>query len=102
MNKAVKTKKITPVTPHAVAPVNQPMSFCMAKAYIDDAWDKRTIARKAIKIVRECGLEGNMLNTSYFCGVCKQTIKDYKAAQKLAINAYRQYMVEIKNTRYSF
>ena len=77
------------------------MDFCTAKHYIDDAYEKRRIARKAIKIVRECGFEGHMLQTSYFCAVAKQAIKDYRMAQKLAVRAYNKCMAEIKNSGYT-
>jgi hypothetical protein len=79
---------------------NTCMDFCTAKSYIDDAYEKRRIARKAIKIVRECGFEGHMLQTSYFCAVAKQAIKDYRTAQKLAVRAYNKCMAEIKSTGY--
>lgn len=74
------------------------MDICMAKSYIDDAWEKRRIARKALKFVRECGLEGHMLQTSYFCGVFKQALKEYRKAQKLSIAAYNKCMADLKNS----
>jgi len=77
-----------------------PMDICTAKYYIDDAYDKRRIARKAIKIVRECGFEGHMLQTSYFCAVAKQALKDYRKAQRLSIAAYRKCMAEIQSNGY--
>lgn len=73
------------------------MDYCTAKGYIDDAYDKRRIARKAIKIVRECGFEGHILQTSYFCAVAKQAIRDYRKAQKLSVAAYHKCMWEIQN-----
>ena len=79
---------------------NQRMDFCMAKFYIDDAYEKRRIARKALKIVRECGFEGHMLQTSYFCAVAKQAVKDYRTAQRLSVKAYRKCMADIKITGY--
>lgn len=75
------------------------MDYCTAKGYIDDAYDKRRIARKAIKIVRECGLEGHMLQTSYFCAVAKQAIREYRKAQRLAVIAYRKCMSEVKRQK---
>lgn len=76
------------------------MDFCTAKHYIDDAYEKRRIARKAIKIVRECGFEGHMLQMSYFCGVYKQAVKDYRKAQKLSVRAYNKCMTDIKSAGY--
>ena len=81
---------------------NARMDFCTAKHYIDDAYEKRHIARKAIKIVRECGLEDHMLQMSYFCGVCKQAIKDYRKAQKLSVRAYSKCMTEIQNSKKAY
>lgn len=80
---------------------NQHMDFCTAKYYIDDAYEKRRIARKALKIVRECGFEGHMLQTSYFCAVAKQAVKDYRKAQNLSVLAYRKCMAEIQSTGYT-
>jgi hypothetical protein len=77
-----------------------PMDICTAKYYIDDAYDKRRIARKAIKIVRECGFEGHMLQTSYFCAVAKRAIADYRKAQRLSVAAYNKCMAEIKSNGY--
>ncbi len=81
---------------------NTRMDFCTAKHYIDDAYEKRRIVRKAIKIVRECGLEGHMLQMSYFCGVYKQAIKDYRKAQALAVKAYTKCMTEIQNSKKAY
>jgi hypothetical protein len=79
---------------------NTCMDFCTAKHYIDDAYEKRRIARKAIKVVRECGFEGHMLQTSYFCAVAKQALQNYRNAQALSIRAYNKCMNEIKSTGY--
>ena len=81
---------------------NTCMDFCTAKHYIDDAHEKRRIARKAIKIVRECGLEDHMLQMSYFCGVYKQAFKDYRKAQKLSVAAYTKCMTEINNSKKAY
>ena len=76
------------------------MDICTAKFYIDDAYEKRRIARKALKVVRECGLEGHILQTSYFCGVYKQAVNEYRKAQKLSVAAYRKCMADIRARGY--
>jgi hypothetical protein len=80
---------------------NTPMDICTAKHYIDDAYNKRRIARKAIKIVRECGFEGHMLQTSYFCAIAKRAVAEYRKAQALSIAAYNKCMSEIQSTGYT-
>lgn len=94
MKKKYNTKACDPFSE------NTSMDFCTAKHYIDDAYEKRRIARKAIKVVRECGLEGHMLQMSYFCGVYKQAIKEYRKAQELSIAAYNKCMAEINACGY--
>lgn len=72
----------------------QVMDYCTAKGYIDDAWEKRHATREAIRSFRECGLDGDLLQTSYFCAVLKQSLKEYRRAQYLCIRAYHKCMAD--------
>ena len=72
----------------------QVMDYCTAKGYIDDAWAKRAVAREAIKTFRECGLDGDMRQASYFCGVVKKALKEYKKAQHLGVRAFHKCMAD--------
>jgi hypothetical protein len=77
----------------------QVMDYCTAKGYIDDAWAMRAKAREAILAYRECGLKGDLLHTSYFCGVLKKTMKDYRRAQRLCVRAYHKCMADTVKSR---
>ena len=52
--------------------MNQVMDYGSAKGFIDDAYEKRKIVRKAVKVCRESNLEGEMMAASYFCAVAKK------------------------------
>jgi len=43
-----------------------------------------------------------MLQMSYFCGVYKQAIKDYRKAQALSMQAYTKCMTEIQNSKKAY
>ena len=77
----------------------QIMDYCTAKGYIDEAWEKRADARKALKAFRDCDLTGDMRQSSYFCAVLKNALRDYKKAQRLGVRAFHKCMADTKKHR---
>jgi hypothetical protein len=82
--------------------MDQVMDYGSAKGFIDDAYEKRKIVRKAVKVCRESNLEGEMMSASYFCAVAKNAMKEYRQAQHLAVRAYHKCMSDIQKFRYTF